>query len=396
MEGALKSFQKFSSSIHKAEDIIIDNTVFKLHYRFTVIFLLGSTVLISLQQYFGEHIRCIANSGVSTKVINTYCFFKTTFVVAKHLEESVLADEMIPHPGIGPFVNDEDIIRHHAYYQWVPFVLSFQAVMFYIPHLIWKHLEGERMKTLVAGLELAALATSSVDIKLKDGSVIPSREKRQNGIRRIQKELLQRLYINRPWAVSLVSCEILNALNLCLQIFITDAFLGGVFWNLGPSVISSHMSKEVDTLEVIFPKMTKCTFLKYGPSGSIQNHDALCVMSLNAINEKIYTFLWFWLVILTVVTALGLIWRLLTVLLYSRRAAFNAMVINVKCPQQSLGKVIDECHFSDWLFLRYLGKNVDDQVFQDVLLGLATEISEAVKPDRIGFYSDEAQALSGE
>jgi hypothetical protein len=44
----------------------------------------------------------------------------------------------------------------------------------------------------------------------------------------------------------------------------------------------------------IFPKVTKCTFHLYGPSGSIQNKDGLCVLPLNIINEKIYIFLWFW------------------------------------------------------------------------------------------------------
>ena len=63
----------------------------------------------------------------------------------------------------------------------------------------------------------------------------------------------------------------------------------------------------------VFPKMTKCTFhkwgqivmkakssvqlyilydLRYGPSGTIVNHDGLCILPINIINEKIYVFLW--------------------------------------------------------------------------------------------------------
>jgi hypothetical protein len=30
----------------------------------------------------------------------------------------------------------------------------------------------------------------------------------------------------------------------------------------------------MDTLDIIFPKVTKCHFHKYGASGSIQKHDA--------------------------------------------------------------------------------------------------------------------------
>jgi hypothetical protein len=44
--------------------------------------------------------------------------------------------------------------------------------------------------------------------------------------------------------------------------------------------------------------MTKCTFYKFGGSGTIQRFDSLCVLSMNIVNEKIYIFLWFWFIIL--------------------------------------------------------------------------------------------------
>lgn len=69
-------------------------------------------------------------------------------------------------------------------------------------------------------------------------------------------------------------------------------------------------------------QVTKCIFHKYGPSGSIQKHDALCVMALNIVNEKIYTVLWFWFVVLAVITGLGLVWRMLTMILHARLLNF--------------------------------------------------------------------------
>ena len=60
--------------------------------------------------------------------------------------------------------------------------------------------------------------------------------------------------------------------------------------------------------------MTKCTFHKFGPSGTVEKFDGLCVLPLNIINEKIYVFLWFWFIILTVITGMQVIYRFVLVL----------------------------------------------------------------------------------
>ena len=70
-----------------------------------------------------------------------------------------------------------------------------------------------------------------------------------------------------------------------------------------------------------FSQVTKCVFHKYGPSGTIQKHDALCILPLNIINEKIYIFLYFWFVFLAAVSAVWLVYRLLTVVSHDVRVS---------------------------------------------------------------------------
>ena len=36
----------------------------------------------------------------------------------------------------------------------------------------------------------------------------------------------------------------------------------------------------------IFPRMTKCTFHKFGTSGEIEKHDAMCILPLNIGNHE--------------------------------------------------------------------------------------------------------------
>ena len=41
----------------------------------------------------------------------------------------------------------------------------------------------------------------------------------------------------------------------------------------------------VDPMARIFPRVTKCTFNKFGPSGSLMRRDAMCVLPVNIVNE---------------------------------------------------------------------------------------------------------------
>merc|ERR1719430_1533 len=97
-----------------------------------------------------------------------------------------------------------------------------------------------------------------------------------------------------------VFCEFLNLINIILQLLITNRFLGGEFTAYGSRVVdfmNQDPSERTDPMYKVFPRITKCTFHRYGPSGSIERHDALCVLSINVLNEKIYLTLWFWFLI---------------------------------------------------------------------------------------------------
>lgn len=97
------------------------------------------------------------------------------------------------------------------------------------------------------------------------------------------------------------------------QIYLLDVFLEGQFRRYGPLVGAFALEESpydrVDPMARLFPKMTKCTIHTFGPAGSVQIHDALCVLPLNVVNEKIFVVLWFWLVFLAGVGLLAVIYR---------------------------------------------------------------------------------------
>lgn len=157
------------------------------------------------------------------------------------------------------------------------------------------------------------------DQNLKIGKLnIPSMEEAESRVKIIRRNMIDRMRINQSWGAHLAFAEFLNLLNILLQIYLTNRFLAGAFYSLGFKVIQERWTDQMDALDVVFPKITKCHFRKFGPSGSLQMHDTLCVMALNIINEKIYAVLWFWYLFVLVMTVLGLVWRLSSFLWYKK------------------------------------------------------------------------------
>lgn len=78
----LATFETISKNFKlKPQAYIIDNWIFRLHYKGSVLIFLVSSLLVCSRQYIGEHIRCIADGGVPEHVMNTFCFFTSTFTV---------------------------------------------------------------------------------------------------------------------------------------------------------------------------------------------------------------------------------------------------------------------------------------------------------------------------
>ena len=63
-------------------------------------------------------------------------------------------------------------------------------------------------------------------------------------------------------------------------------------------------------MQIIFPRQAKCTLFTFGPSGSVQNHDVLCYMPMNSINDKMFVAIWFWFIILAAITTLSIAYGL--------------------------------------------------------------------------------------
>ncbi|KAB7504538.1 Innexin unc-7 [Armadillidium nasatum] len=262
------------NNFFKIDEIVIDNNIFKLHYKVTGVLLITCSLLVTERQYLGDPIDCITDK-VPAELMDTYCWIHSTYTVTNLSNAKVGVD--IPHPGVAPpldHYNDTER-QYHKYYQWVTLVLFLQALMFYIPHYLWKTWERKTIKNLVMHLNLPVFDENSKEVR---------------------KQILSDYYIKnlhefKSYTFRFFFCEVLNMVNVLLQLYLTNLFLDGAFTTYGTRVVEFSRQKfgtRLDPMDEVFPKVTKCTFYKYGPSGTVQRVDGLCVLPINAHNPGLH------------------------------------------------------------------------------------------------------------
>ncbi|RZF46448.1 hypothetical protein LSTR_LSTR012523 [Laodelphax striatellus] len=348
--GGLKDYLKW-------QDIYIDNAVFRLHNLFTTVLLLACSLIITASQYVGNPIQCIVN-GLPVPPINTYCWITSTFTMPDAFQRQV--GVAVAHPGIANDFNDESAKKYYTYYQWVCFALFFQAILCYTPKWLWDAWEGGLMRAVVMGLN-QGLCTEEDRCKKKKALI-------DYLLRHIKRH---NMYAMRYWM-----CEALCLVNILGQLYFMDRFFDGEFLSYGLRVMSfSDQAQEerYDPMVFVFPRVTKCTFHKYGPSGSIQKHDSLCILPLNIVNEKTYIFIWFWFIILATLLTMLIIYRLVIICCPAIRPGLlrfrNRMVA-----REVAEAVVRKTDIGDWWVLYMLGQNMDPLIYREVLAELAKKI----------------------
>ena len=101
----------------------------RLNHRFTTAIMIMFAIVVSTKQYVGEPISCWVPAhftGSHESYTNDYCWVRNTYYLP--------FEEYIPK-------EHEKEKRHMIpYYQWMPMILLIQALMFYMPIMVWRTL----------------------------------------------------------------------------------------------------------------------------------------------------------------------------------------------------------------------------------------------------------------
>jgi hypothetical protein len=238
--------------------------------------------------------------------------------------------------------------------------MCLQVLFFFLPRYLWKASENGKVAMLVGNLQEPLLSPSD-----KEGQ-----------INEIVKYFRMHRGTHSLYAARFFLLEVFNFINVISQIYFIDYFLDYEFRTYGSDVLNyTGMEAEdrPDPMAKVFPKVTKCTFHKYGPSGTVEKKDGLCVLPLNIINEKMFIFIWFWLILVAVISGIQLVYRLATLMAPHIRVFLITVHGGRSVRRSDVEAILDPASLSygeklgDWFLLHLVCKNLNVLLVNDLI-----------------------------
>nr|AFC34067.1 INX8 [Hirudo verbana] len=370
MDRLVALVQRSAKNRYKNNDDVID----RLSSKYTVISLIVFAVLVSLNQYVRNPITCWAPKqfhGSHTKFTNNYCWVTGTYYLP--WREEVLKDQA------------RNKLHHSvSYYQWIPFILLGQALLFYFPSFIWHALNSK------SGVDADSILETAHRLERTD-----SMETRNKIMRMMTKQidrfLSSRKSFKDPREIKLNSCmsrrggayllalflvsKVLYIANVIFQLITLSYVLGFKYSTFGIDMMIRYLHPNDWTEEdiVAFPRVTLCDFRIRGQDfHNVQNNTVECVLPVNMVNEKIFVFLWFWMVTVAFLSSLNLFVWMARALYHGDRLKFiqNRLGLNLLTYNDSsmVHSFVDEYLGQDGsLILRLVAHNTNHVTSTEII-----------------------------
>lgn len=339
----------------------VESAVFVCMKVAMVATLLGC-VLCTAKTYIGDNINCITGfTKQQHRAIETYCFIASTFSMVNLTSEA--------YPGVGPGEMDDDNMTKHAYYQWVPMVLVMQVAVLYFPRWFWKNFDKDRFKNVLGDA---------------DAFKLPRKKCKLEPLMQSAKYMASTPGDHTRYALQFLISEVVAVIISIGNLFFTNVFLGDKFFGFGGNALSYLFGEVTDIenpLNQVFPKITKCTWHKFGPTGSIQSFDSMCVLPLNIVNEKTYVFLWLVYIITTSLVAASLLWHIVLLIFKKLRDWYimrNIKDISLKEKYIGIKSTLD---YGDWFIMKHLSVRMVPSNFEKWLSFYAYLVEKRMKKE---------------
>ncbi|KAI1703509.1 innexin domain-containing protein [Ditylenchus destructor] len=326
----------------------LDDIVDKAHYLVTTAALLFFCMLIGVKQIFGEPIACMASPefpAAWVNYVNEYCFVSGTYVLGSGtmpFEDAVLDD-----------ADKIDV----SYYQWIPYMLAFQALCFYLPHVFWKYFQNSDIdyEYIIdqSNKVRNAITKSAPDIKEKqtdkdtcEDSEASTQQNEISAVTEILIELFESRQLKKNTSIGLGSngfrayiiSQFLNLVNVFIQFGVLLYFVGSVNVGWGFKVIGNSLAGTNWTQNGYLPRVSFCTFTQTSLA-QLRTHSVQCVLMINMLNEKVFVMLYFWFLALLVMTAINVSCTVIRHATYSGRRRAIERYLSMRPKKKYLDRV---------------------------------------------------------
>lgn len=213
-----------------------------------------------------------AGGGVKDDVLEQYCWMYAHFKIPLEYQG----------PCSGADQGNLEGPIYNSYYQWVPIFLMFIAILFYVPRCLWVMMEGGLMKFFGKGTTTRLIEEPE--------------EKRDKLVKFFSDNIHNKYNI---YYFGFMVCEMLNTVVAIIAYLLTNRFLNHEFlfygfetwlyYKLPPE--EQRISINTNPMCRTFPRIAACDYYRFGSGGGQEKVNAICILALNIINDKVIKIL---------------------------------------------------------------------------------------------------------
>ena len=280
-----------------------------------------------------------------------------------------------------------------SYYRWVPLIILAQGMVFFSTGVIWRIVHGRVGFSLGLVVQTATSCKQSLDVEARKKIIMYL-------VRQIDEYLVASRSFKKGWCINLkkilaeycclvcgkvygnyLTCsylliKVMYIFNNLIQLFVLDYFLGynKTYYFYGFHILISMIQGLDWEASDRFPRVILCDF-NIRQHNNLHRYTLQCALPINLFNEKMFTFIWFLLFVLAVVTFVNLLhWMSKTVIIsqqtdYIKRElrSMNLQEHEFDTVKKFAGKYLRR---DGLLILRLISKNAGDIIAAEILHGL--------------------------
>ncbi|KAG5684978.1 hypothetical protein PVAND_014182 [Polypedilum vanderplanki] len=273
---------------------------FRVITKYTAGLISAFICIILMNNLYGDAIECFPSENKYRQAMVLKCWMEGVYLDKKLFSQNLNPGDDVLHNGVGPNSVFDSIDRiTFRYYQWIIPMLLLQSFIFYLPYLIWTTCENKIMQKLLGKVSFPVFSDDW--------------EKQRKTLIKYIKDVKEKYH--REYAIKYIVCEVFAFAMIVLNILLTKwiishekAHFWNGYWEAVKSFFNGDIVKFMYDSSLMFPLQAKCDFNIIGPSGTIVDKDALCILPQNVIIDKIFAFIYVWYIFILMISFLNLVY----------------------------------------------------------------------------------------